>query len=144
MSKLTFAILAIARCNVQFRGEKMAEFGLKSCHASYLLQICNHPGISQDQLAQRIYINKSNVARQAAFLEEEGYITRKPSASDKRVQELYPTEKATALLPQIHGILDEWSHLLTEGMTPEEIETVTKVLLKMQTTAGQWMQKHEG
>ena len=144
MSKLTFAILANARCNVQFRSEKMAEFGLKSCHASYLLQICNHPGISQDKLAQRIYINKSNVARQAAFLEEEGYITRQPSTSDKRVQELYPTEKAIALLPQIHSILNEWSQLLTADLSPQEMEIVTAVLAKMQNTAGQWMQEHEG
>ena len=142
MSKLTFSMLAISRCNVQFRSEKMAEFGLKSCHISYLMNICNNPGISQDKLAQRIYINKSNVARQAAVLEEAGYITRQPSSSDKRVQELYPTEKALALLPEIKAILREWSDLLTADLTDNEIETVTAVLEKMQHTAGQWMENH--
>lgn len=142
MSKLTFAMLAISRCNSQFRTEKMAQYGLKACHTSYLLNICNHPGISQDKLAQRIYINKSNVARQAAVLEEAGYITRRPSQADKRVQELYPTEKALALLPQIKAILQEWSQLLTEDLTQEEIETVTAVLIKMRDKAGDWMENH--
>lgn len=142
MAKINSNILAIARCNTQFRAERMAQFGLKGCHISYILHICGCPGISQDKLAQRIYINKSNVARQAAFLEEEGFITRTPSASDKRVLELYPTEKATALLPEIHAILQDWNRILTPDLTEEEIETVARVLEKMQDKAGAWMNDH--
>lgn len=142
MSKLTYAMLMIARSNAQFRTEKMAEFGLKACHISYIINICNQPGISQDKLAQRIYINKSNVARQAVVLEEAGYITRRPSQADKRVQELYPTDKALDLLPQIKSILDEWSQLLTAGLSPEEAMMATELLEKMQKNAGQWMEEH--
>lgn len=142
MSKLNFDIIAIARCNSQYRSEKMAEYGLKGCHTSYLLNICNHPGISQEKLAQRIYINKSNVTRQAAFLEESGYILRRPSETDKRVVELYPTEKALALLPQIRAILGEWDEMLTAGLTPEEAEAVTAILDKMKQNAGEWMNEH--
>lgn len=142
MSRLTFNILAIARCGTQFRSERMAVYGLKGCHISYFLRICSNPGISQDQLAQQIYINKSNVARQAAFLEEEGYITRTPSATDKRVLELYPTEKAIALLPQIRAILQEWDALLTDDLTPEEADTLVHILDRMKNKAGLWMNDH--
>ena len=142
MSKLNSDILAIARCNTQFRAEKMAQFGLKGCHISYLLHICHCPGISQDRLAQRIYINKSNVARQAAVLEEQGYITRIPSTTDKRMLELYPTQKAQDLIPQIHAFLLEWDQLLTVDLSPEEVETVNHVLEKMKEKAGIWMNEH--
>ena len=139
MSELNYNILAIARCTTQLRSEKMTEWGLKAFHISYLLNICNYPGISQDKLAQLIYINKSNVARQAAFLEEQGYITRQSSATDKRVMELYPTEKATALVPQIREFLREWDSFLTEELTSEEIETVNHILSKMRQKAAGWM-----
>ena len=142
MSKLTYAMLVIARCNAQFRTEKMAEHGLKACHTSYIINICNHPGISQDKLAQKIYINKSNVARQAAVLEEAGYITRQPSQADKRVQELYPTEKALALLPEIREILNQWSQILTDGLSEEESAYATDLLAKMMKNAGDWMENH--
>ncbi len=142
MAQLNSNILAIARCSTQFRSERMAEFGLKAFHISYILHICGCPGISQDKLAQRIYINKSNVARQAAYLEETGYITRTPSTTDKRVMELYPTEKATALLPQIEAILLDWNKLLTAELSEEEISTVRRVLEKMQDKAGAWMNDH--
>lgn len=142
MSKLNFNILALGRCSTQFRSEKMAAYGLKACHTSYLLNICANPGISQDKLSQLIYFNKSNVARQAAILEEQGFITRRPSATDKRVMELYPTEKALALLPELTAILQEWDAMLTQDLTQEEIETVNCVLDKMKEKAGKWMNEH--
>ncbi len=139
MAQLNSSILAIARCSTQFRSERMAEFGLKGCHISYLLHVCACPGISQDKLAQCIYINKSNVARQAAWLETEGFITRTSSTTDKRVMELYPTDKARALLPQIHSILNDWNQILTEELTEEDTATVRRILEKMQEKAGAWM-----
>ena len=142
MSKLNFNILAIGRCSTQFRSEKMAAHGLKACHTSYLRSICDHPGISQDKLAQIIYFNKSNVARQCAILEEQGFILRRPSATDKRVLELYPTQKALALMPAIRSILQEWDELLTCDLTPEEADTVNRVLELMKQKAGAWMNQH--
>lgn len=142
MSKLSFDILAIARCHSQYRAEQMAPYGLKACHISYLIYICRYPGISQDKLAQKIYFNKSNVARQAAVLEEAGYITRQSAPADKRVMELYPTEKAIALIPEIRKILDRWNDMVTEDLTPEEIETVSHLLDKMKDKAALWMNEH--
>ena len=78
MSQIIRDITEIARCGAQYRADLLAPLGLKGCHASYLTEICAQPGISQDQLAKRICINKSNVARQAATLEEEGFLTRTP------------------------------------------------------------------
>ena len=142
MSKLNSNILALGRCSTQFRSEKMAACGLKACHTSYLRNICDNPGISQDKLSQIIYFNKSNVARQCAILEELGYIARIPSATDKRVLELYPTDKALALLPHVLQIMQEWDELLTGDLTPEETETVNRVLDKMKQKAGNWMNEH--
>ena len=140
MSQINRKILAIARCDTQYRSEKMAPFGLKSCHTSYLMHICANPGISQDRLAQLVFINKSNVARQVAFLEEEGYLRRESSQSDRRVVELYPTDKALELLPQVQQILTDWERYITKDVTEEEIQTVTRVLAKMKDKAAAWME----
>ena len=79
MSRSNSALMAIARCGRQYRDEAMAPFGLRGCHVGYLTRICANPGICQDQLAKQMLLNKSNVARQAAVLEEQGFITRVPS-----------------------------------------------------------------
>jgi len=142
MSQIIRDITEIVRCTTQYRGEALAPLGLKSCHASYLTEICATPGISQDQLASRICINKSNVARQAAILEEDGFITRTPSATDKRIMQLFPTQKTLDLLPQISRLLDGLECCLTADMTEEEKDLLENLLKHMLSKASDWMDNH--
>lgn len=132
----------ITRCGNQYRNENLAAFDLKSCHASYLLEICRSPGISQDTLARRICFNKSNIARQVAALEEGGFVERRPSVEDKRVIELYPTEKTLDRMPQIRQVLGQWSRYLTEDLTEEEIALLDKILTSMKARAAAWVEEH--
>ena len=142
MPQIIRDITEIARCGAQYRTEALAPLGLKACHASYLNEITDHPGISQDQLAARICVNKSNVARQAAILEEEGFITRKPSQADKRVMELYPTEKTLTLMPEITDILNKWEDFLLADLSDAEVAQVHSVLQRMRDKASGWMEAH--
>lgn len=142
MSQIIRDITEIARCGAEYRAVQLTPMGLKGCHASYLSEICADPGISQDKLAQRICINKSNIARQVAFLEEEGFVTRSPAPQDKRVMQLCPTEKTLALLPQITAVLTCWEDCITKELTGDEVQLLTLLLAKMKVRATQWMEAH--
>ena len=135
MSQVIEDIMEIARGCSQFRADGLAACGRKGCHASYLREICENPGISQDKLAQRIYINKSNVARQVAVLAEGGFVTRCGCSSDKRVTELYPTQKTLDLLPRILEIMENCEQLLAGDLSGEEYETLCHVLARMKAKA---------
>ena len=140
MTQIIRDMLEISRCGVQYRSDNLAQFGLKSIHASYLTEICAYPGISQDRLARIICINKSNVARQVAVLEEDGFVRRVPSAADKRVMELYPTEKTLELLPKITDMLTCWENCITHDLTEEEKELIPSLLSKMSQRASSYME----
>jgi len=139
MSQIIRDMTEITRCGAQYRADQLEPLDLKGCHASYLTEICAHPGISQDKLAKRICINKSNVARQAAILEEKGFLTRLPSSTDKRIMELYPTQKTLDLLPQISGVLKCWENCITGDLTEEEKELLARTLAKMKARATDYM-----
>lgn len=140
MSQIIRDITELTRCGSQYRLDQLSPMGLKACHASYLTEICDCPGISQDGLARRICINKSNVARQAVVLEEEGFITRTPSPADKRVMELYPTQKALDLLPQIQSILTCWEECITRDLSEEEKDQISVLLARMKIRAAAYME----
>ena len=140
MTDIIRDMLEISRCGVQYRADNLTQFGLKSFHASYLTEICANPGISQDRLAKIICINKSNVARQVAILEEDGFVRRDPSEADKRVMELYPTEKTLALLPQLNEILLCWENCITQDLSEEEKECLSTLLRKMSQRASRYME----
>ena len=140
MTQIIRDMLEISRCGVQYRSDNLAQYGLKSIHASYLTEICANPGISQDRLSRLICINKSNVARQVAVLEEDGFVRRVPSEADKRVMELYPTEKTLAILPQISDMLMRWENCITRDLTEEEKECLSNLLSKMSSRATRYME----
>ena len=68
-------------------------------------------------------------------LEQAGYIRREPSPTDRRVQQLYLTEKAEALLPRILDVFSRWEEVLTRGFSEEEKAQARDLLSRMYLNA---------
>jgi DNA-binding MarR family transcriptional regulator len=84
--------------------------------------------VSQDELGRVLYVNKSSVTRHVAHLEAEGFITRAPAENDRRVMQVYPTEKGMAALPLLRQVSGEWNEILTDGFSEEERRLLTALL----------------
>ena len=141
MPDLMHHITDIARCAALYRQEELAPLGLKSCHASYLDAICACPGITQDQLARRIFINKSNVARQLAVLEEDGFVERRHSPEDKRAIQGFPTQKALDCMPEITRIFRCWEAFVAQDLSMDERKALVVMLDKLKARSADWMEK---
>ena len=121
-------ISIIARCATLYRDKRLTERGINGVQAPYLPLIAQHPGITQDQIALDLHVNRSSVTRQLAFLEDNGFITRQRSASDRRAVEVYPTEKCMEVLPHIKDSFREWRQELTVNLTEEQLATLEELL----------------
>ena len=137
MSKIVESISAVFRSGVRYRTDRLEPLGISSRQGAFLLDICAQPGISQDALARRGSINKSNVTRQVSALEEMGYISRRGCDKDKRVMRLYPTEKALAIEGQIRSVMESWNSALTEALTGEEQAQLAALLDRLRTRAAE-------
>lgn len=135
MPSIMRSINIISRCGTMYRADKLQGSELSACHHMYVLAICRHPGISQEQLARHICLNKSNVARSLASLEEHGFVERRQSESDKRVTLVYPTEKMLAIHPTVKEIASEWNAYLSADLTEEERTLFQKTLEKISARA---------
>lgn len=138
MPSLMRYINVISRCGAVWRGDKLKGTDIGALHTSYIMTVCRHPGISQDKLAKRIYINKSNVTRNLAYLESCGYVERRQKDTDKRVTEVYPTEKAMEILPTVQNMLREWNNYLTEDFSEEEMEMFMSMLSRLARKAADY------
>ena len=113
-------ILILNRCSTLFRAEKTPDEELPPYLQTYILPICGTPGMSQDQLAKLMFINKSNVARHLAALEKSGYIERRQNDDDRRVTNVFPTEKAFAAKTELIEGIREWNSYIMGEFTEEE------------------------
>lgn len=127
-----------SRCSLKYRDEKLKEFGLNGCQCTFIFNVCKNPGISQDKLAEDIFINKSNVTRQLAALEKSGFVKRQTGEPDRRVIEVYPTEKAVEVLPKMRKILASWNDYITDELSNEEKEMFFNLLTKVANKSKQY------
>ena len=127
----------ISRCSDMYRGSRLRASGLNSCQHIYILKICQNPGISQDELSRLSYVNKSNVTRQLAALEENGFIRREADSGERRVQLVYPTQKADDICPRVRELMQAWNRRLTEDFSDEERELLLAMLKRMMEKAEQ-------
>lgn len=141
MPALMHNISAIYRCSATYRQGVLSPLGLKPFHAAYLISICKNPGITQDQLAKRIFVDKSNVTRQVSFLEEAGFVERRVSPCDRRVMQVFPTQKAEDALPLVRKSFRDWEALVAADLTEQEKELLIGILEKMKQRAAQWMEE---
>lgn len=121
----------IWRCAALYRTEQYEKLGIGCYQDQYLVKICEQPGISQEEIAESLFVHKSNVARQVAALEEKGFVERRPDAADKRILRAYPTEKAQAVAEEIRRIRSEWTRRLLEGMSEEEKAAASQLMCRL-------------
>ena len=143
MDSLMRSINRTHRCSKRYYNEKLNTDGITGNQQIYIFQICRHPGISQEQLAQRITVNKSNVTRQLSALEQNGFIIRRPSQEDKRVLQVFPTEKGEALYPKVLEIMQQWNRLLLEEFSEKEQELLLSMMQRVQAKALQLAEEEE-
>lgn len=130
MASIMRRMNVISRCESIYRTQKLKE-ELPGIFHSYILTICAKPGMSQDKLAKHLCLNKSNVTRHLAKLEQNGYIERRIGIEDKRELLVYPTEKMLEIHPEVVQITREWNVLVAEGVSEEELAVFHRVLDKM-------------
>ncbi len=130
MSTLARKMSTISRCINLYRN-KLAPKDLPGICHGYVFAIYNNPGMTQDWLANHLFINKSTVARHLAKLENAGYVERKTSPKDKRELLVYPTHKMKDIYPKIREITLGWNTIISEEISSEELEAFNSMLDKI-------------
>jgi len=98
---------------------------------AFLKWIIQSPGINQDELTSKLKFDKATTARSVSQLEKAGYIRKETSESDRRANELFPTEKAIQVYPHIQFVLDELNKELTKNLTDDERKQLISLLKKI-------------
>lgn len=144
MPALMRRINIISRCCGLYRTERLQNDELTATHHNFILAICKNPEMSQEQIARHLCLNKSTVTRALNQLEANGYVTRKPSESDRRVTLVSPTEKAQAVFPEVRRITREWNERLVEDIPADKLEVFFEVLSQMEERAKAMTQPENG
>jgi len=110
---------------------KLKPYGITASQYMYILCICENEGLSQEQICDRLKLDRAPVARAAKALERDGYITRTVSADDRRQNQLYSTEKGKRTYEKIKAIVEQYETELMGSLTDIERDVLKNLLGKV-------------
>ena len=121
----------IHRASCIYFGKKFNKFGIGAGQYLFLLNLYKHDGVTQEELTEKVKLDKATTARAIKKLEDEGYVTRIKKESDRRAYKLELTEKAEQIREEVYSIMDEWENKLRNCFTHEESQELMNLLNKL-------------
>lgn len=128
---ITKLISVLHRHSQSHYAKKFEKLGVKSSQFMFILCICDNEGISQDELAKEFKMNKSTITRVVSQLENLEFVYRKINKKDKRICNLYSTEKSKQVYTKIKEILNQWQVIISEGLTEDEKVQLNNILIRI-------------
>lgn len=91
--------IAVARVNQIVRrilGEGLAEVGLELPHYEVLAAVFRYPGMTQQELADKLLVGRSNLSMLLPEMERRGLVERRADEADRRLRRLFLTPEGEA------------------------------------------------
>ncbi|OPA32678.1 MarR family transcriptional regulator [Bacillus cereus] len=131
MKEILREIGMIARALDSISNIEFKEYELTKGQYLYLVRICENPGIIQEKLSEMIKVDRTTAARAIKKLEINGFIEKKEDESNKKIKQLFPTEKGKNVYPFIKRENDYSNTVALEGFSETEAETISNLLQRV-------------
>lgn len=118
-----------------------AQTGVRGVQYPYLVYICRHEGCRQEELAEHLHINKSNVTRQLEKMQKSGLVDIRPDQNDGRGRCVYPTEKGRQSREKIRKVQAGWNDIMCGTLDEQEREQLMALLMKSLEAVKEWDSK---
>ncbi|WP_405086073.1 MarR family winged helix-turn-helix transcriptional regulator [Microbispora sp. NBC_01389] len=106
----------------------LAEIGLYPGQDRVLNALWANGPMSQNRLAAAVGIDMSTMTKSLQRLERGGFVSRAPSPGNRRVSVVSTTPEGDALRPEVRRVEEELHRRLSDGLTPEQVETLRALL----------------
>jgi len=114
--------IAVARaCQLmqQSLGRSLSELNIKTPHLDILINLYRFEGISQQELARKLLVGRSNMSMLLPQMEKRRLIERRDDAKDKRVLRLFLTQEGREVTEKAMVMQTD---LIERVLSPEPIE----------------------
>ena len=117
--------------------KRVQDMGLTTAQFCVLVRLYEQEGITQTELAQRLFIETPTLVRTLDKMESTGLIERRRDPKDRRAYHLYLRPKGLELKEFVEKVGQEVHEIATQGLTAEEFDLLKQALYKIWTNLGE-------
>jgi DNA-binding MarR family transcriptional regulator len=110
---------------------KLKEFEMKSGQYDFFLAILKNDGMTQKEISDILYVEKSTTAKAVKNLIDSGYIYKKQIENDKRSYSLYLTIKGKKASSKVETVFSEMLGIFSKNISEKVMEDSISVLKRV-------------
>ncbi|MBO1326574.1 MarR family transcriptional regulator [Acetobacter sp. TBRC 12305] len=121
----------IARGLTRVGDARLRELGFATAQLPVLAALKDGAALSQTELARMAKVEQPTMAQMLTRMERDGLIARAPDPRDRRASLISLTPEALARLPAGRAVLRQGNADMTQGLTPDEVDTLVSLLKRV-------------
>jgi DNA-binding MarR family transcriptional regulator len=114
--------------------QRLAALGLKLPEHELMANLLRHPGLTQQQLAQRCFVAKSGISMLVTRMVDAGRVQRQADAVDARIWRLTLTPAGRALAERAQQVQAGVIAAMTAGSSPAEQKVIAAAMERASAT----------
>ncbi len=111
--------------------DRLREIGVSIPQCDVLTTLSEKEGVSQQQLAERLYVTKGNISGLLDRLEDAGFVQRRATASDRRQYSIYLTEAGRTMAEKAIAVQHRWIASTLGRLSEADLEALETQLLAL-------------
>ena len=124
-------IAAAHRKAYQYAGVRLKGCSLEVGQFFFLRYVIKNQGISQEEMAHNLYLDKATISKGVKQLVGLGYIRKEANPNDRRRFHLYVNEKGLEMEEMLDAMHKEINDFVVKDLTQPEIEQLKSLLEKI-------------
>lgn len=124
-------ISVLYRKSQVYWGHVLKDSDIATSEYPILIVLFKQDGITQEEIASNLSIDKSAIARVIKSLLEKGLIERSRDFEDRRCKRIYLTQKGHSSRELIEDGIKEWNRIISKDIPLETVEQVVAVMSQM-------------
>lgn len=112
-------------------GERLRGIGVSIPQCDVLTTLTEQEGVSQQELAKRLYVTKGNISSLLDRLEEAGLVERRSTVSDRRQYAVYLTETGRRTAEKAIAVQHRWIASTLGRMTEVDLAALETQLVAL-------------
>ncbi len=111
--------------------ERLRRIGVSIPQCDILTTLTEEEGVSQQELAKRLYVTKGNISGLLDRLESAGLVERREAAADRRQYSIYLTEAGRAMAEKAIAVQMKWIASTLGRMAEADLEALETRLVAL-------------
>ncbi|MEE8336110.1 MAG: MarR family transcriptional regulator [Candidatus Neomarinimicrobiota bacterium] len=126
-----FLMVRAARAMKKALDSELNKFGLTSSQQTILSLLKKKDGLSLSEIGKSVFLDKAAITGLADRLEKDGFVERRRDSPDRRVIQLFLSEKGRRLIRKTDSIVTAVDHRIIKFLPDSELSKLRNMLINI-------------